>query len=275
MQITWWEYAELLEHLKNRPDLWETDGTMWVRKSEETAAFALQFLPPQETGPYRMYSLFTTEVTWSDEEIQHYLERLCYFWTSYSTRLEFTQLLTSELKLDPQTSWLMSIALMRASVEPKSDPELTSPPPRVQHLWSDVPGEVAWKDVQGVIGDVILPLNKGGYVSLAKHHEMLRISVDVVNPYPANGPHSFHLSGFVKPHGYSIGAFLDLMNRRKQEVLKTVDPDSQRTEGYETILDTTDNEQLVFNGPRLVGGMDEPEGVGAVPRDETESKGDI
>lgn len=247
MQITWWEYAELLEHLTSRKDIWQTDGVLWTRSTppDGEIGFALQFLPPTETGPYRMYSLLPTPLTWSEEETEHYLERLCFYWTSYSTRVEFSSLLASELKLDESTSWLMSIALVRAMIEPKEDPERAAPPARVQHLWSDIPSQIHWRDVQGIIGDAVLPLNHGGCVSLMKHHEMIRCQIDIVNPHPANGPHSFRLTGFVRPSGYSIAKFIQMMNMRSQDLVNTPDPDSAHQEG------------LIYDGAQPTDGLDD------------------
>lgn len=224
MQITWWEYAELLDHLNSRPDIWKSDEGLWIRtfnENEETLiGLGLQFIPPEETGPYRMYSLQPTPVQWSESEVDAYLEKLCFYWTSYSTRVEFAKLMTSELKLDEETAWLMSIALMRATVEPKENPEQTGPPPRVQHLWSDIPSSVSWQDVRG-IGH-----SHGAIVSLVKHHEMIRCQIEMPNPHAANGEHRFRLTGFVRPSGYSIEKFIQMMDARQDEI-RTPDPDSQ------------------------------------------------
>jgi hypothetical protein len=221
VQVTWWEYAELLEHLENRPDIWRNAGEgLWARvfPPDGEIAFAVQFLPPTESGPYRMYTVAPSPMTWDPADIDDYLQNLMFYWTSYSSRVEAAKLLQSELKLDPETSWLMAIALIRAYIEPQEDPDRQAPPPRVQHLWSDIPSSVNWKDCQGVVQ------TNDATVSITKHHEMLRVQIDVSTTNTPNGRHRFCLRGFVRPLGYSIDQFVRHMDKRQEEIV-TPDPD--------------------------------------------------
>lgn len=236
LQICWWEYTELIEHLRSRPDIWETDGVIWVRRSaSDEPALVLQFLPPEENGPYRMYTVAPTPLSWSQEDVDEYLSKLIYHWTSYCFRIEAERLLASELKLDPSTAMMMAIILQRTQVEPSEDPEKASRAQQ-QVLWEDVP---AYIKSCGIMAQSLANLT--GSVAISKHAGQLRVQLHIVNPYPANGPHSFLLTGFVHPHGYRIDQFIRLMDVRKQDNLRTEDLDSQISLP-ETTLNTQDEE---------------------------------
>jgi hypothetical protein len=246
-QICWWEHEELLDHLRTRPDLWEPDpdSPLWIRKdSEGGPAFALQLIEPEAPGPYRMYTLSWTPVSWEEDEVEEYLLRLLYFWTSYSTRLGMEKILQDELKLDADTAYLMAVALQRAQVEPNEDPEKLPRPPRRQALW---------EQNVGIATAAVLPLVRSGAVHLSKHHEMIRVSIDITNPYPANGPHHFRLTGFVRPTGYTVETFTRLMDFRKQDSIQTKDPDAIQLHGWEVAQAASGEETRVFEGDDNVG----------------------
>lgn len=228
MQICWWEHAELLEHLRSRPDIWVEDSGLWIRKTVAgTPAFALQLIEPESTGPYRQYTLVPTPVEWSDDDISEYLEKLVWHWTSYSTRLEFTKIMVSELGLDPNTAELMAIALQRATVEPKQDPEKLPEPPKQEPLWAwDLP----WPPKTGVmqeviVGKMLLPY-PGGSITMTEHGGMLRVRFEIHTERNKTGVSSIAMQGFCKPLGYTVQNFLAQMRKRTEPVV-TDDLDAQ------------------------------------------------
>jgi hypothetical protein len=227
MQICWWEAAELLEHFRSRPDIWIEDSGLWMRKTVAgTPAFGLQLLEP-DPGPYRMYTLSWTPVEWDDSYVEEYLDKLVYFWTSASTRFEFERLMVSELALDPEIARLMAVALMKATVDPGTDPELSLPDPKQEPLWHwDLP----WPPDTGVepshvVGHNSLP-TPGGSITITEHGEMLRVRFEITTARTANGWHSIAMQGFCRPLGYTVKNFLALM-RKRSEPIETEDPDSQ------------------------------------------------
>ena len=52
MTLTWWEYEDLLEHLRSREDIWiqsEENPFLWLRVDDEAAScLALSFSPPAD-----------------------------------------------------------------------------------------------------------------------------------------------------------------------------------------------------------------------------------
>jgi hypothetical protein len=182
-----------------------------------------------------MYTLHTTPVEWEEAYVLDYLDKLLWYWTSYSSRLEFEALMISELNEPPEIARLMAIALMRATVEPKIDPEKAPPDPKQEPLWHwDLP----WPPqtgvpTSGVVGHMSLP-TPGGSITITQHGELLRVRFEIATRRTANGWHSIAMQGFCRPLGYSVSKFLEMMQIRSQEPLQTDDPDSQLN--FEEIL---------------------------------------
>src|SRR5689334_22584556 len=103
LQLCWWEWNELLDHITERDDIWSSVPDSPLLFLRQTApdeeglrqdALLLQAVPPPDsTSPWRQFGIQITPLSWSKETYDAYLMRLLAHWTSYDHRLRMTALL--------------------------------------------------------------------------------------------------------------------------------------------------------------------------------------
>lgn len=140
--ITWWEHEELLEHLKNRPDIWSAtqDPSTWLRTDKEgTALCALRFRGPDRPNHrFRQFQVLPIELAWDVDTTQEYALRLLRKWTSYGIRIETANLLLTELGLAANVANAAAIAIAGIEQTGIQDPDgSVFPAPTQGELWPD------------------------------------------------------------------------------------------------------------------------------------------
>lgn len=214
MQLMWWEYEELVEHLESRKDIWQRmdDPKDWIRFVDETPVAFLASQNPAASGPYRQHRVecFPADGGWTYAECQEYLTQLVNGWTSYHVRLLTEQFLIEEVKLEPERAHLAAIGISRIEQEPEADPD--KPKIGVQErLYPPADGsssQFSPFDVQRTI--CCHYLQGGGYVSLRLQGGLLRVRLSLPDPELAkeNPDPSFsnlgQLEGFVRPRAGTV-----------------------------------------------------------------------
>jgi hypothetical protein len=185
----WWEVEELLDHLKDRPDLWTrgSEGRLWVRYEGDDAVCALQLVPPKGTGPYRQYTVIAKGLKWPQEGTEKYVVNLFRHFTSYDERLRTQKILQEGLGLDERKASLGAIAIGAAVVEDDPDPECSHFPPAPATVAEDLPDHLTYA------------LYIGGYLKLIPRGERLEIQISIpVNAKYGGGFPPIPLRGFVR-----------------------------------------------------------------------------
>lgn len=209
MNITWWEYEELLDHLRSRPDLWTLDDTtgMWLRTNENSdPCVALAIRGPSNTGPYRQYNVGIIPMDWTVEESDAYVLRLVSMWTSYGIRMKTVELLTTDdgILMEPKTAMAVSVAIGAMENEPRFDPEKEKL--FVQGKLPDFMSGFAPDPFEQ--GRALHFINGGGYLSFARRGDMLQVKISLKHPKSGGFGGCGQLTGYVRPqNGDMRGCF--------------------------------------------------------------------
>lgn len=109
------EHAELVEHLRSRPDIWtESNEAKFFRLDRDPEGnffpiFAL-LIASRGSGPLRTYSVSAVSLRNDDAEADSLTRNLVEGFTSYNTRVALTHFFMDELKLDSNMAVAASIA---------------------------------------------------------------------------------------------------------------------------------------------------------------------
>ncbi len=199
-RLMWWEHAELLDHLNDRPDIWMQSpdvSSMWIRMEKSdlgaetppAAATVVHFTPPSdETSPYRQYGVVFYPLAWTSEEIDTYFTRLLTKWTSYGRRLEYAQTLE---QCGVENAQLVAVALLSTDHVDSSD---GLPPDWDEGIADGMRPLMAAPTDPLHVGTFLL--SNGGYCRLDLRGGMLAVALSIPHPGAGYGP---VMKGFVRP----------------------------------------------------------------------------
>ena len=212
IQLTWWEYDELLEHLKDRPDIWtqsEDNPFLWLRsqtirattpeeEDETTNGLALVITPPaDESSHFRLFTIEIHVFDWEQDYCHQYLIDLLHHWTLYSRRARIEKFLATDLGLTPDIARLGAIGI--TSFDQLSEPEDpdSSETPAPKKIWADmIPPDVDIPILDSFdIGTWFL--RDGGYVNLKHKNGAIITRISIRHPRTNGFTHP--LRGVVRP----------------------------------------------------------------------------
>jgi len=259
MRLTWWEREELLEHLRQRSDIWaqnEQNPDLWLRtvrlagpsieseglepeelrvEEQEKGACAFHFVPEQSSS-HKLWTLNTYALEWSEEYVNAYAEHLLRHWTTYGQRCTVAKFLRETLHVPEDQVESAAIELEALDYIDEStgkvilDPELAEP--EAQGL--------LYPDSAPPIFDVPDPLQIGvwllsggmGWVKLALEAGMLRIALSVRSKDVNGWQHP--LTGHVRPkHGRIADVAEDLAGRGIAKLRSAADASAETTDAVE------------------------------------------
>jgi len=187
MQLTNWEWAELHEHLSERPDIWQESDSKWYRSRDGFLRWVLLVKEPTGSGPFRMHTLYAQSVV---EDEAPALQELVSGYTSYDTRMRIVSLLIDELAVPAPKAQLAAIAMLHITYTGEATPHIQCDEAAVQAV---LPGF----DVPGTIKVGLWPLASTGYVAFDLINDRMHATISV----PASHGRGFGplWKGFVHP----------------------------------------------------------------------------
>lgn len=227
IHVTWWEFDELLEHLRGRPDIWtqsEENEFLWLRgqtlwssdgDAKTISGCAFSCCPPIDaTSPFRLFQIDIIPLEWEEAYCQEYLRRTLECWTTYGQRKRVETFLVEELQVSTEHAMLGAIGLgAQDYAEERVDPDSVSGPEQQSRLWPDSLPPLSLTPLPDPLDVGTWLLQGGGYVSLRLQAEMLRVSISIKdNKADGYGP---PLRGYVRPPSGNILDFIRSVTKRK------------------------------------------------------------
>lgn len=203
MKITSWEHADLLEQLHSREDIWTSSmgGSLWLRSSPDwtsgtevvTNGMGLRIIPPQGSGPYRLFDVSAIPMDWESSTCDEYLDELLSYWTSYGLRKRLEAFLV-EQKQDPKTAYAFAIGLARIVQDPDLPPDEPQTPARLPDVLQPLSVELTSFTPHS---NVFL-LSGGGHLKLAFQGGCFKVSLFI--PSARSGGYGPPLEGYVRAY---------------------------------------------------------------------------
>jgi hypothetical protein len=211
LQLTWWEFDELLEHFQRRPDIWHADGDLWIRYSDNEkseALLAVQTVPYEGSSRFRTGTIIGTPLGVTLEEMSDYLLSLLIGHTSYAERTDAATFLEAELGLAPPQAKQASVILAYLFNIGPLDQKMSKETWRGYELRSPASGQFLgqWPIRQGD--------RPGGSVRLyTTGHELVRVLLSLNGPWQKNmtGCAVQEFSGHLKPLGRNVESLPNIL----------------------------------------------------------------
>lgn len=202
--LAWWEFDELLEHFRSRPDIWTADGDLWVRYSDaetQVPLLAVQTVPPTSDSRFRTGVIIATPLGVTQEEMESYITSLLVGHTSYAERVDAARFLSSELNVDVQVAEKAATILAYLFLIGPLDPKLSKETWKGFELKSPDSGQFLG---QWAIRRGDLP---GGCIRMyTTGHELVRVFLSLNGPIEKNmmGFSVQEFTGHLRPIGRSV-----------------------------------------------------------------------
>jgi hypothetical protein len=206
MNLQWWEFEQLLDHLRTRQDIWSSPREgLWLRShsyDDNTSCLGLAISPPVKTGPFRQYVLRAVPFAWDAAQCDEYLTALVSKWTDYGTRRRYTEFLITEANIAPAVA--SSIATGLCAVDQGEIPDVEAfPLPSTRELWPDVSdldittgySERALR-TYGIVG--------GGWLTVRLSGGMLHVRASLRSDGRYGGGYGGVFEGFVRPNDGNV-----------------------------------------------------------------------
>jgi len=209
MNLCWWEYEQLLDHLRSRGDIWASSHpSVWVRSfsydESETIVCCLRFTPPRNAGPFRQYACSVVPMEWTVEQADEYLQHLLESWTDYGRRKRFETFLRDELRLESALAANAAIALcsLDEGLNPGPDPDRL-PLPTARELFPDVQSPLLCL-ADGAHYLRTYGFTGGGWFTISLTGGMLRVRASLPSHGRYGGGYSQPFEGFVRPYNGNV-----------------------------------------------------------------------
>jgi hypothetical protein len=183
-QLTWWEAADLLDHLSSRPDIWTQSNEnehVWFRTTDddESLQCGIVFIPPADVqSPYRLFHLQEIAYDWTADHTAQYVSWLIANWTTRRHRLDVEKFLCEELSIEPATAFMAAIAIGSFEWTGIRSAEPTTASPTQEEFWPrDTPPRILTDD-RTHIGTYLFS-GGAGWVRLRLIGGMIRTQISI------------------------------------------------------------------------------------------------